>query len=141
MGFTPCYVKMSMLLSGIAGQAKVDQFFQEADMKAKIYHNPRCSKSRQTLELLRSKGVEPEIVEYLKNPPDEQTVRELLTHLGISPRELMRKKEAQDCGLHDHTLTDDQLIAGIVDNPSVIERPIVLTNRGAAICRPPDLFG
>lgn len=107
-------------------------------MAITIYHNPRCSKSRQALEILREKGIEPEIVEYLKNPPDEKTVRQLLTHLNLSPRDLMRKKEAKECGLHDDTLSDDQLIAGIVDNPSVIERPIVLTDRGAAICRPPE---
>jgi len=106
-----------------------------------IYHNPRCTKSRQTLELLREKGIEPRIVEYLKTPPDEQEIGRLLKLLGLSsPRELMRRKEAEyrELGLDDPGLDDATLIRAMHEHPRLIERPIVVKGERAAIGRPPE---
>ena len=109
-------------------------------MKVTIYHNPRCSKSRQTLELLKTEGVEPDIIEYLKTPPDKATLKKILKQLGLKPRELIRKKEAayKEAGLDNDNLEDDKLIEAMIENPILIERPIVLANGKAAIGRPPD---
>jgi arsenate reductase len=109
-------------------------------MSVTIYHNPKCSKSRQTLELLQQRGVEPRIVEYLKTPPSAAELDAILTKLGIEPRALLRTKEDayERARLADPALTRAQLIAAMVANPSVIERPIVVTHRGAAIGRPPE---
>lgn len=109
-------------------------------MSITIYHNPRCSKSRQTLQLLQDKGIEPTIVEYLKTPPDADTLDSILTMLAIEPRELMRKQEAEykEQGLNDDSLTRDQLIKAMTEFPKLIERPIVVTNGRAAIGRPPE---
>ncbi|HBH7065510.1 TPA: arsenate reductase (glutaredoxin) [Enterobacter cloacae] len=107
----------------------------------KIYHNPRCSKSRDTLSLLKSNGVEPEVVLYLETPPDAQTVRQLLHMLGMSSaRELMRKKEDlyKSLNLDDSRLTETELLQAMVDNPKLIERPIVVANGQARIGRPPE---
>ncbi len=105
-----------------------------------IYHNPRCSKSRQTLALLEEKGIEPEIVLYLETPPDATTLRGLLDKLGKSPRELMRKGEAayKENGLADTSLSDDELIEAMVRHPKLIERPIVVNGERAALGRPPE---
>lgn len=105
-----------------------------------IYHNPRCSKSRQTLALLRERGVEPRIVHYLEEPPDAATLKALLSALGLDPRQLMRRNEAayQDLGLADESLSDDALVEAMVAHPVLIERPIVVTSRGAALGRPPE---
>ncbi|TVK97753.1 arsenate reductase (glutaredoxin) [Shewanella algae] len=105
-----------------------------------IFHNPRCSKSRETLALLESKGVEIQIVEYLKQVPDAVTLSELLAKLGISARELMRTKEEEykAQGLNNPELTEAQLIAAMIATPKLIERPIVLANGKAAIGRPPE---
>ncbi|WP_226563943.1 arsenate reductase (glutaredoxin) [Shewanella chilikensis] len=105
-----------------------------------IFHNPRCSKSRETLALLESKGVEIQIVEYLKQVPDAATISELLAKLGISTRELMRTKEEEykAQGLNNPELTEAQLIAAMVATPKLIERPIVLAKGKAAIGRPPE---
>lgn len=105
-----------------------------------IYHNPRCSKSRQTLALLRERGVEPRIVPYLEEPPDAATLKALLSALELEPRQLMRRKEAayQDLGLADESLSTDALIKAMVKHPVLIERPIVVTSRGAALGRPPE---
>lgn len=109
-------------------------------MSVEIYHNPRCSKSRQTLQLLKEQGVEPEIVEYLKTPPDKAELKKILTMLGIEPRELMRKKEQEykAAGLDNPDLSPDQLIQAMVDHPRLIERPIVIKNGRAALGRPPE---
>ena len=109
-------------------------------MKVSIYHNPRCSKSRQTLQLLLDRGIEPEIIEYLKTPPSNTRLKELLKLLGLQPRQLMRRKEKayKEAGLGDDSLSSDQLILAMVDNPVLIERPIVLANGKAAIGRPPE---
>lgn len=109
-------------------------------MSVKIYHNPRCSKSRQTLALLKEKGVEPEIVEYLKNPPSAETLTALLSQLGLEPRQLMRRGEAiyKELKLNDTALSDDALITAMVENPILIERPIVSSGSKAALGRPPE---
>ena len=102
-----------------------------------IYHNPRCTKSRQTLALLCEHGVEPEIIEYLKTPPDEQTLARIVQMLGIEPVQLIRKKEYQALGLPD---TDDprELIARMAAHPEIIERPIVVKGAKARLGRPPQ---
>lgn len=109
-------------------------------MTTKIYHNPRCSKSRQTLELLRDRQIEPEIVEYLKTPPSAAELAQLLDLLGLEPRQLMRTKEPEykQNGLNDPSLGRDQLIAAMVAHPKLIERPIVVKDGKAAIGRPPE---
>ncbi|HCM9597062.1 arsenate reductase (glutaredoxin) [Enterobacter bugandensis] len=107
----------------------------------KIYHNPRCSKSRDTLSLLKSNGIDPEVVLYLETPPDAQTIRELLRMLGMgSARELMRQKEDlyKSLNLDDSRLTEAELVQAMVDNPKLIERPIVVANGKARIGRPPE---
>ena len=111
----------------------------------KIYHNPRCSKSRDTLSLLKSNGVEPEVVLYLETPPDAQTIRQLMHMLGMgmgmgSARELMRQKEDlyKSLNLDDTRLTEAELVQAMVDNPKLIERPIVVANGKARIGRPPE---
>lgn len=109
-------------------------------MKAAIYHNPRCSKSRQTLALLRERGVEPEIIEYLKNPPDRERLSDILALLKLEPRALMRRQEAayKELKLDDPGLSKEQLIDAMVGSPILIERPIVLANGKAALGRPPE---
>ena len=109
-------------------------------MSVTIYHNPKCSKSRQTLELLREQGITPNIVEYLKSPPTAEQLQEILAQLGVTPRDLMRKKEDiySECDLDKPSLTDAELIGFMVKHPILIERPIVLTNGKAAIGRPPE---
>jgi arsenate reductase len=109
-------------------------------MQVKIYHNPRCSKSRQTLQLLQEHEIEPEVVEYLETPPDKTTLRKILKQLGLSPRDLIRRKENEykENQLDDPSLTDEQLIDAMVKYPKLIERPIVVTDKGAAIGRPPE---
>lgn len=104
-----------------------------------IYHNPRCSKSRQTLSLLEEKGVEPEVVLYLEDTPDASTLKSLLNKLGMAPRDLMRRKEAEykDNNLDDSALSDDELVAAMVKHPKLIERPIVVNGNRAALGRPP----
>lgn len=109
-------------------------------MSVKIYHNPRCGKSRQTLQLLKEQGIEPDVIEYLKTVPSAQELDDILQKLGMEPRELMRKKEPEykANGLDDASLDRQALIAGMVDNPILIERPIVIANGKAAIGRPPE---
>jgi len=106
-----------------------------------IYHNPRCSKSRETLSLLKANGVEPEVVLYLDTPPDAEMLKSLLSKLGFaSARELMRQKEDlyKELNLADAALSEEQLIRAMVENPKLIERPIVLANGQARIGRPPE---
>ena len=107
-------------------------------MTVTLYHNPRCSKSRQALALLREKGVEPDIVEYLKTPPDAETLRRILALLGKSPRDILRAKEAKEAGLDDPGLDDAALIEAMVAHPAVIERPIAVAGDRAALGRPPE---
>lgn len=107
----------------------------------KIYHNPRCSKSRETLSLLQSNGIEPDVVLYLETPPDADTIKALLQMLGMgSARELMRQKEElyKSLNLADSQLSEAALIQAMVENPKLIERPIVVANGKARIGRPPE---
>lgn len=108
--------------------------------QTRIFHNPRCSKSRQTLALLEERGIQPEVVRYLETPPTADELKSILALLGKSPRELMRKGEDayKSLALADDSLTDDQLIQAMVENPKLIERPIVLSNGKAALGRPPE---
>jgi arsenate reductase len=109
-------------------------------LNVQILHNPRCSKSRTTLELLKQHGVEPEVVLYLQTPPDAGSLTSILKKLGMRPRDLMRKgqPEYKAMNLDDKTLSDQQLVDAMVTAPILIERPIVLANGKAAIGRPPE---
>ena len=105
-----------------------------------IYHNPRCSKSRQTLELLQENNITPEIILYLENPPSKSELESLLGKLGISARELLRKGEAayQEYGLSETSKTEEQIIEAMIAAPKLIERPIVVTGDQAVLGRPPE---
>ncbi|MBL1320172.1 MAG: arsenate reductase (glutaredoxin) [Methylophaga sp.] len=105
-----------------------------------IYHNPRCSKSRQTLALIEEQGVKPHIIEYIKTPPTIEELAEVLAQLGFSARDLLRKGEAiyKELNLADKSLTDQQLIEAMCEYPKLIERPIVIHNGKAKIGRPPE---
>ncbi|MEW5560575.1 arsenate reductase (glutaredoxin) [Enterobacter asburiae] len=106
-----------------------------------IYHNPRCSKSRETLALLKEKGVEPEVILYLDTPPDAAQLKQLLKLLGMkSARELMRQKEDlyKELNLADSSLSEADLVNAMIANPKLIERPIVVKNGQARIGRPPE---
>ena len=109
-------------------------------MNVQILHNPRCSKSRATLELLKENGVEPEVILYLETPPGKEQLVSILKKLNLQPRDLMRKgqSEYKDMGLADLQLSDQQLIDAMIEAPILIERPIVLANGKAAIGRPPE---
>jgi len=108
--------------------------------KIKIFHNSRCSKSRQTLALLEQQNIETEIIEYLKTPPTPEQLEDIITMLNIEPRALLRKGEAvyKELGLADLSLSNDQLIQAMCENPKLIERPIVINNGKAKIGRPPE---
>ena len=109
-------------------------------MSVTIYHNPRCSKSRQTLALLEDRGVAPQVVHYLETPPDAATLERLLGLLGLGARDLMRRKEApyKELGLAEPGLAEAELIRAMVENPILIERPIVVAGNRAALGRPPE---
>lgn len=109
-------------------------------MAVKIYHNPRCSKSRATLALLEENGVEPLVLTYLDTPPSAEELDSVLKALGKEPRELMRKGEApyKDLDLANENLSRAALIKAMVENPILIERPIVVKGDKAAIGRPPE---
>lgn len=108
--------------------------------QTRIFHNPRCSKSRQTLALLEERGITPEIVLYLETPPTADELKTLLSMLGRAPRDIIRKgEEAYKAeGLSDKSLSDEQLIEAMVAHPKLIERPIVVHNGKAALGRPPE---
>ena len=109
-----------------------------AAMSVTIYHNPRCGKSRQTLSLLRERGIEPIVVEYLETPPGVAELKRILAMLGMSAQELLRKKEAAAAGIDPGKLSENRVIEAMVKNPIVIERPIVVNGDKAAIGRPPE---
>ncbi|QDT32256.1 arsenate reductase (glutaredoxin) [Thalassoglobus polymorphus] len=106
----------------------------------KIYHNPRCSKSRQTLKLIEEAGIEPEVVEYLKTPPSAEELDRIMTMLDLEPEDLMRKKEPiyKELGLAGKSLSRTETIQTMVDNPKLIERPIVVKGKQAVVGRPPE---
>jgi arsenate reductase len=107
-------------------------------MTVTIYHNPRCSKSRQTLALIRDRGIEPEIIEYLKQPPDAEALKRTIAMLDITAHELVRTSEPDYSALElDRTSSDERLIAAMVSHPRLIQRPIVIVGNQARIGRPP----
>ncbi len=109
-------------------------------MKPRIYHNPRCSKSRATLELLRTHGIEPEIIEYLKTPPPTKDLQALLAKLGLQARDIVRTGEAEfkEARVDLSAADDETILALISSHPKLLQRPIVETERAARIGRPPE---
>ena len=109
-------------------------------MSVTIFHNPRCSKSRQTLSLIQEKNIDINIIEYLKTPPDISQLKQVLKQLGYEPRQLMRKSEQiyKDLDLGNENKTTEDLVIAMAQNPILIERPIVLSGEKAAIGRPPE---
>jgi len=109
-------------------------------MTVTIYHNPRCSKSRQTLQLIRDHDLEPTIIEYLKTPPSHSALKQIIALLKISPRELLRQKEPayNELKLDNPALSDNEILTAMVENPILIERPIVIQGKKAVIGRPPE---
>ena len=109
-------------------------------MTVTIYHNPACGTSRNTLAMIRASGAEPVVVEYLKAPPTRQELLRLLREMGLSPRELLRKRGTpyDELGLGDPKWSEDELIGFMLQHPLLIERPIVETPKGARLCRPAE---
>ncbi len=109
-------------------------------MPVRIWQNPRCGNSRGALALIREAGIEPQVYDYLHAPPDAATLKALLGRMGIGARALLREKEAAyaELGLDDAALDDDALVAAMAAHPILINRPIVETDKGAALCRPPE---
>ncbi|MGX8220113.1 arsenate reductase (glutaredoxin) [Psychrobacter celer] len=109
-------------------------------MKPLIFHNPNCGTSRNTLAIIKASGEQPKVVEYLKNPPSRDELVDLLAKMNISPRELLRRKEAinDELGLDNPELSDDHIIDAMIAHPILINRPIVVTDKGAALCRPSE---
>ena len=109
-------------------------------MKATIYHNPNCGTSRKTLEILKAEGADVTIVEYLKTPPSQAELKRLYDRAGISPREGLRAKEplAQDLDLVEGAVSDHAILEAMTENPILIERPLVETEKGVRLCRPQD---
>jgi len=107
-------------------------------LSIQIYHNARCSKSRATLALLEANGYAPEVIEYLKTPPNSRQIRELLRKLGIKSHELLRKGESEYQSLALQDPTDEQVVDAILKHPILLQRPIVVTGERAAIGRPPE---
>lgn len=110
-------------------------------MNVTIYHNPLCGTSRKTLEIIRETGFEPNIVEYLKAPPTREELRQMYERAGISPRDGLRAKEpmAAELGLTRPDVTDDEILDAMLEHPILIERPLVVTDKGVRLCRPQDL--
>lgn len=105
-----------------------------------IYHNPKCSKSRETLALIRARGIEPEVVEYLKQPLGEQTLRTLLAQSGLKAEQILRNdSDAYQQYVAGKTLNEAELIALMAEHPSLLNRPLVISDKGARLCRPPEL--
>ncbi|WP_201539672.1 arsenate reductase (glutaredoxin) [Psychrobacter sp. 1044] len=109
-------------------------------MTSLIFHNPKCGTSRNTLAIMKASGENPEVIEYLKTPPSRDYLVELLAKINLSPRELLRSKEPvnDELGLDNSELSDDQIIDAMIAHPILINRPIVVTNKGAALCRPSE---
>nr|WP_298796862.1 arsenate reductase (glutaredoxin) [uncultured Acetobacter sp.] len=109
-------------------------------MTVTLYHNPACGTSRTVLGLIREAGIEPEVVLYLKTPPSREKLVELVTHTDLTARDLLRQKGTlyEELGLNTPTVTDDQILDAIAAHPALLNRPIVVTEKGAAACRPAD---
>ncbi len=106
-----------------------------------IYHNPACGTSRNTLAMIRASGVEPEVIEYLKNPPGRERLLELIAAMGVSARDILREKGTPylELGLNDLSLPQEALIDAMTQHPILINRPIVVTAKGVRLCRPSEL--
>ena len=106
-----------------------------------IYHNPNCGTSRNTLALIKHQGIEPSVIQYLDNPPDETTLRDLITKMGITPRQLLRVNVPPyaEHRLDNLSLTDDDLIQAMLADPLLINRPIVVSDKGVKLCRPSEI--
>lgn len=111
-------------------------------MSVTIYHNPRCSKSRQTLALIRARGIEPEIVEYLRQPPTPDELKRIIHQLGVPVRDIVRSGEAEyrELDLEDTSLDDKALIEAVCAHPKLLQRPIVVHGQRAKIGRPPEVI-
>ncbi|GGD29716.1 arsenate reductase (glutaredoxin) [Aureimonas glaciei] len=109
-------------------------------MTVTIYHNPECGTSRNTLAMIRQSGEEPEIIEYLKTPPSRETLIELLDVMGLTPRDILRKKGTPyaELGLDDPAIGDEELLDEMIRHPILIDRPIVITEKGVRLCRPSE---
>lgn len=109
-------------------------------MTVTLYHNPACGTSRTVLGLIRDAGIEPEIVLYLKTPPSREKLAELVNQTELTARDLLRQKGTlyEELGLKDPRVTDDQILDAIAEHPALLNRPIVVTDKGAAACRPAD---
>ena len=109
-------------------------------MTVTIWHNPKCATSRKVLEMIRAAGVTPDIVDYVKTPPSAAAIKAALKAMGMKPRALLRRKGTpyEELGLDDASLSDAALIAAMYEHPILIERPVVLTPKGARLCRPPE---
>lgn len=109
-------------------------------MTITIYHNPKCGTSRNTLEMIRKSGIEPQIIEYLKTPPSREELLELIAQMGIPVRDLIRQKGTpyNELGLSNDKWTDDQLVDFMMEHPILINRPIVVSDKGALLCRPSE---
>jgi arsenate reductase len=109
-------------------------------MKATIYHNPNCTTSRNVLATMRERGVEPTIIEYLKTPPSRTVLKDLLAKMGMKPRDILRRSGTpyDELGLDDLKLTDEQILDAIDKHPILIQRPIVVTDKGVRLCRPKE---
>ena len=112
-----------------------------ADFEVTIYHNPACGTSRNVLGMIREAGIEPQVIEYLKNPPARATLQDLLARAGMNVRDLLRKKAPPyaELGLDDASLSDEALYDAIAKNPILIERPLVVSPKGVRLCRPKEL--
>ncbi|NYH18791.1 arsenate reductase (glutaredoxin) [Paraburkholderia bryophila] len=110
-------------------------------MTVTIYHNPGCGTSRNTLAMIRNAGIEPTVIEYLKTPPTRETLVDLIRQSGLTVREVIRQKGTPyaDLGLDDPLVTDDQLIAAMLEHPILINRPLVVTDHGVRLCRPSEV--
>jgi len=109
-------------------------------MSVVIWHNPKCATSRKVLEMIRAKGVEPRIVDYVKTPPSSAQIETALKQMGVKPRALLRRRGTpfDTLGLDDPKLTDAALVAAMAEHPILIERPVVISPKGARLCRPPE---
>ena len=107
---------------------------------ATIYHNPNCGTSRKVLGMLRETGNEPHVIEYLKTPPTRDELKDLLAEMGMTPRQLLRRRGTpfDQLGLGDAAKTDEQLIDAILAHPILMERPVVVSDKGVRLCRPPE---
>jgi arsenate reductase (glutaredoxin) len=113
---------------------------EKAGMKATIYHNPRCGTSRKTLEILEKEGADVTVIEYLKDTPSKAELKRLFDRAGLSPRQALRAKEplAQDLDLVEGAVSNDAILEAMIENPILIERPLVETDKGVRLCRPQE---